>query len=138
MLPINRIGLYRLKSEFDRCWPWLWQSVLYNAYVKDGKPLPTHRKEHVWPRITSGKNLLWAGRECAILTEIVTYPTGLKIQHTWLAGGNKDEIKQMMVGIEEYGRALGCHQQRGSGRLGWLRVFSGYRIIGYRKAKDLR
>lgn len=138
MLPINRIGLYRLKAEFDRCWPWLEKSLLYNAYVKEGVPLPTHRKEHIWPRLTADRMLLWAGQESAILTSIVTYPTGLKIQHTFAAGGKRDGIKRMMVEVEAYGRAHGCHQQRGDGRLGWLRVFSGYRIIGYRKAKDLR
>lgn len=138
MLPLNRVGLYRLKSEFDRCWPWLEASILYNAYEKGGKALPTHRKADIWPRITVGKMLLWAGEASAILTYIVTYPTGLKIQYTFAAGGNRNEIKRMMVDVEDYGHAQGCHQQQGGGRLGWLRVFSGYRIVGYRKAKDLR
>lgn len=45
--------------------------------------------------------------------------------------------KKMMPAIEEWGAKHGAHRQTSAGRLGWLRVFGGYRIIGYRKEKSL-
>lgn len=96
----------------------------------------THTKEQVWQRIVSGKTFFWIGKECAILTEFHITPNGIKNHHTWLAGGELEEIVGMMPAIEEWGRKHGCHRQTGSGRRGWLRAFEGYREIGIRKVKD--
>lgn len=133
--------LEEVEKEFNRCWPWLEASLEYAAFKHNGTVWPTHRKEHVWERIVSGKCHFWPGKECAIITEFYVSPTGLKSHHTWLTGANRGrglrEIKKMMPAIEEWGKKHGAHRQTGSGRYGWLRVFSGYRIVGYRKEKSL-
>ena len=129
--------LQDLAAEFERCWPWLEAALEFGAFKHNGVTIPSHRKEHVWERILSGRSLFWPGECCAIITEIHVSPTGLRSHHNWLAGGDLDEIVAMMPDIEDYGRQQGCHQQTGSGRRGWLRAFEGYREIGIRKAKPL-
>jgi len=133
--PIDPLAPFR--REFERCWPWIEDSLKFVAFKgKNGELLLTHEKKHVWERLVNGKTFLWPGKECVILTEFHVTPTGLKAHHTWLAGGNLQEIKEMMPIIEEWGRKRGCLRQTGSGRRGWLRVFDGYHEIGVRKAKD--
>ncbi len=124
-------------EHFERCWPWIEAALAHNAYEKDGVKWPTHRKEHVWERIVTGKSYFWPGQKSAILTELHTYPTGLKVHTTWLAGGNLKEIKSMMVRVEDWGRSRGCHLQVGHGRKGWLRALTGYVLVGWRKVKYL-
>jgi len=124
-------------KEFERCWPWIESALDRFAYKHDGKVWLTHNKEHVWERITSGKSIFWPGKACAIISEIAISPTGLKTHVTWLAGGDLEEIAELMEKVEEFGRLKGCQRQVGNGRRGWLRVFKGYEEHGVRKAKDL-
>ena len=127
----------RQRAEFERCWPWLRASLEVNAFRHDGKLWFTHNKDHVWERIATGKAIFWPGKECVVITEFYTTPTGLVSHHNWLAGGKLDEIVAMMPAIEDYGRKHGAHRQTGSGRRGWLKAFDGYREIGVRKEKSL-
>lgn len=134
--------LDKLWGEFDRCWPWLEASLEPGAYIHDGKIWPTHNRLQVWERLASGRALLWPGETCAIVTEFLNHPTGLKSHNTWMAGGIEnaclDEIKWMMQNkVEPFGYQNGCHRQVGFGRKGWLRVFTGYVECGTRKQKDL-
>lgn len=126
-----------MRDEFDRCWPWMEEALESVAYRYGNVVWPPYHKEHIWQRIENKRAVFWPGRDCAILTEIVNYPTGLKDHNTWLAGGKLTEIRDMIPGIEEWGRANGCHRQVGSGRRGWVRVFDGYREFASRKDKVL-
>ncbi len=127
----------RRRADFDRLWPYLRAALERVAFKHNGRVWVSHRKEHVWERIASGKAFLWPGKESAIITEFYVTPTGLKSHHTWLAGGKLEEIVAMMPTIEDWGRKNGCHRQTGSGRAGWLKVFDGYHAIGVRKEKSL-
>ncbi len=127
----------KAEAEFERCWPWMEAALAEGAFLHNGKVWPSHNKEHVWERIVKGKCFFWPGKDCVIITEILTSPTGIKSHHTWLAGGKLEEIVTMMPKIEAWGRKHGCHRQTGSGRRGWLRAFEGYREIGTRKEKSL-
>jgi hypothetical protein len=98
---------------------------------------PTHDKLSVWQRIATGKAKLWLGDAAAIVSEIINHPTGVRSQNTWIAGGEIDEIKEMMRTVETWGYAHGCHREIGNGRKGWLRAFEGYTEFGWRKQKDL-
>jgi hypothetical protein len=125
-------------AEFERCWPWLEASLNSGGYVHDGQLYPTHSRLDVWNRIVAGRAFLWPGVQCALLTEILNHPTGLRSQNTWLAGGDDlDEIVALMPMIEQWGRRQGCHREVGNGRRGWLRKFTGYSEMGVRKQKDL-
>lgn len=129
----------QLEQEFERCWPWLEAALAREVVVlKDGTRLVPYHKEHVLQLIVAWKYRLWAFKNCAFLTQVRSLPTGLKLHHTWLVGGNslKDIVAKQPI-IEEFGRKNGCHQQTGHGRRAWLRVFTGYRETGVRKAKDL-
>jgi len=135
MLPA---GMPLRLDDFDRCWPWLEGSLAWSGYpLPDGAVWPTHRKQHVLQRIIEGRAQLWPGDQAVFLTEIIEHPSGLRSQSNWAAGGDLDEIRQMMPSIEAYGRVRGCQRQIGMGRKGWLRVFEGYEELGYRKQKDL-
>lgn len=125
------------EKEFERCWPWLEASLDFAAFKINDKTWPSHRKEHVWDRIIKGRSFFWPRETCALITEIHTSPTGLMNHHTWLAGGNLDEIVASMPLVEAWGKRRGCQQQTGSGRRGWLKKFQGYHEIGVRKAKPL-
>ena len=128
----------RFRKEFERCWPFLRDSLEYAAFKKpDGTLWFSHTKEDVWERLETGKSFFWPGDKCAIVTEFHTSPTGLKSHHTWLAGGDLDEIVKKMQEVEKWGKEHGAHRQTGSGRRGWLKAFKGYREIGVRKEKSL-
>jgi hypothetical protein len=112
-------------------------SLVEGAYVHDGQAYPTHTMAAIWQMVCAGRVKLWPGRDCAILTQILDHPGGLRSQNTWLAGGELREIVGMMPMIEQFARECGCHREVGNGRRGWLRVFDGYSEYGVRKQKDL-
>ena len=126
-------------AEFERCWPWLEASLAKGALrMSDGSLLPTHRKHHIWQRIVERKSLFWSHDDCALISELLTAPSGLKSHLIWLAGGNLDAIVAMVEPhVENFGREHDCHQQTGNGRRGWLRKFHGYEELGVRKRKSL-
>jgi len=135
--PKSADDLVALRAEFERCWPWLEASLEFGAFQHNGKPWPTHYKQHVWDRLINGRSFLWPADDCVFITEFNDSPTGLKSHHTWLAGGDLTAIVTMMPEVEDWGRRQGCHRQTGWGRRGWLRAFDGYEEIGVRKAKSL-
>jgi hypothetical protein len=115
--PLPLRDLQTLRSEFDRCWDWLWASLLEFG--------PTHSKEQVWDRILEGKAYLWSGQRCVILGEIIDHPIGISSFNYWLQGGNLDELLTMHAGIEQWAIANGCHVALGYGRKGWMRKMAG-------------
>lgn len=126
-----------VRDDFERCWPWLRDSLEFAAFKHNGQVWFSHHKEHVWERIDQKKCIFWPASDSAIVTNIYTSPAGLRDHHTWLAGGDLEQIVERMPRIEDFGRQMGAHRQTGSGRLGWLRAFDGYEKIGVRKAKAL-
>jgi hypothetical protein len=106
-----------LRSEFDRCWDWLWASLLEFG--------PTHSKEQVWDRILEGRAYLWPEQRCVILGEIIYHPIGASSFNYWLQGGQLEQLSTMWAGIEAWAVANGCSAALGSGRRGWVRVMSG-------------
>jgi hypothetical protein len=107
-----------MEAEFSRCWPWLKEAVARGG--------DTHRKRHVLARIADGRAQFWPLPNAAIVTEIVTYDTGLKDIRFWLAGGEKDEITAAKPAIEAWGKRQGCSRAIIYGRKGWSRVLPDY------------
>lgn len=103
------------RREFDRCWHWLAAAV--DRYG------PTHRKEHVWAEIESGKAQLWPTAKSAMVTIVESYPTGFREVKGWLAGGDLDEIKSTIPVIEAWAEKAGCDRAVILGRKGWARAF---------------
>jgi hypothetical protein len=127
----------RFIEEFDRCWPWLWASLLEQAFEHNGRKWPSHNRRHVFWRIARRQLFFWPFPNCAFCTEIKVSPTGLKTHVSWLAGGDLAEIVEKTPMIEDWGRALGCHRQVGFGRRGWLRALEGYSECGVYRQKSL-
>lgn len=116
-------------NEFERCWPFLERAL------KRG--LPTHSKEDVWAEIADGTAQLWPLPNAAIVTRIVTYPTGLKIGVGWLAGGDLKEIQQAEPEIAQWLKGQGCSHFVLQARTGWERALNGYRRKSVNLIKDL-
>ncbi len=112
-----------LAAEFDRTWPWLDAAL-------NTSPLRTHDREHVWQMLQSGEAQIWPTRNSVCLTEVKTYPTGVKVLFGWLAGGDLSEVKATTEVLERYARESGCDAAAVQGRRGWLRAFTGYEDAG--------
>jgi hypothetical protein len=78
--------------------------------------------------VFQNKVQLWPGKNCAIITEIVTYVGGEKaIQGLW-AAGDVAEVLELIPGAEAYGRLMGCTSVLIEGRAGWARAL---KVMGY-------
>ena len=85
----------------------------------------THTYEDVFDSILSGRMQLWpAERGCAV-TEIVVYPKK-KVLHVFLAGGEMDQIIDMIDSAVEWSKGQGCTSMTIAGRHGWARVLGKY------------
>jgi hypothetical protein len=81
----------------------------------------THTFDDIVDGIVTGRMQLWpAPRGCAV-TEIVIYPKK-KVLHVFLAGGEMDQLFDMIDGAAKWGRAQGCTSMTLAGRLGWQRA----------------
>ena len=99
----------------------------------------THKIEDIAEGIRRGQFQLWAGRDSAVVTEIIVYPQ-LKDLHYFLAGGDLDELRLMRPLIEQWGKSIGCSRVSLAGRKGWERTFlkdEGYEPKWFILCKDL-
>ena len=117
-------------SDFDRCWPYLEPAIELYGH--------THTKKDIRQLIDTGKAYFFPGKGCAFLCNILTAPTGLKSFNVWLAGGDINEIKNMVPKLEAFAKGMGCHRAIICGRRGWLRYLDGFHDCGSRMSKDLR
>jgi hypothetical protein len=100
-------------TELERCRPWIEAALEYSG--------GTHTFDDVVDGVTSGRMQLWpAPRGCAT-TEIVLYPRK-KVLHVFLAGGDMDQILDMIDSAAAWGRTQDCTALTLAGRLGWQRV----------------
>lgn len=118
-----------MREQFDAHWPKLKKALHHYG--------PTHKKEDVWALIEQGKAQFWPGTRSAIVTEILTWPTGFKELRGWLAAGDIKEIRVMEKFIAGWAAENGCRRALLAGRRGWLRGFDGYREHIVMIAKDL-
>lgn len=101
----------------EQCRPWIDDALEYSG--------GTHTFEDVYDRILDGKLQLWpAERGCAV-TEIVVYPKK-KVLHVFLAGGEMDQIIDMIDSAVAWSKTQGCSSMTISGRNGWKRVLEKY------------
>ena len=104
-----------LFDELHRCRGWIEDALQYSG--------GTHVFEDVARSVLSGQMQLWpAQRGCAV-TEIVVYPRK-KVLHVFLAGGEMDQLIEMIDSAASWGRAQGCSGMTMAGRHGWAKVLS--------------
>jgi len=97
-------------EQFERCKAWL------EAGLEHG-PLTI---VDVLKSIQNGA-MFWPGKNAAMVTEIGPFGEGRAIS-VLTAGGDMEELKQMAMGVEAYGRMNGCTYALVEGRKGWERV----------------
>lgn len=81
----------------------------------------TQDENTVFVQLLAKTYKLWLFQRSAIVTEFQCFPTGLKLMHWFLVGGDKDEIKSMESPMIEFARANGCGGVSNAGREGWKR-----------------
>ena len=81
----------------------------------------THTFEDVARMICEGKLQIWPGPKGCAVTEVIEYPRK-KVLHCFLAGGELDQILDMIDSAIEWGKTQGCESLTLSGRMGWGRV----------------
>lgn len=101
----------------DHCREWIEDALQYSG--------GTHTFEDVAERILDGRLQLWpADRGCAV-TELVCFPQK-KTLHVFLAGGEMDQIIDMIDSAVAWGKQQGCTGMTIAGRRGWERVLAKY------------
>ena len=99
----------------QRCRKWIEDALEYSG--------GTHTFDDVAQGILDGKLQLWpAERGCAV-TEIVIYPR-IKVLHVFLAGGEMDQIIDMIDSAVEWSKTQGCTSMTISGRHGWQKALA--------------
>lgn len=101
--------------DFERVAPYLQEALGYTGN--------THTLDDVRRGIADGLLQLWPAPTSAIVTELITYPTGVKVVNFFLAGGNMAEVKSLYHIVLQWARAEGCTRASFTGRRGWERTF---------------
>lgn len=83
----------------------------------------THLYEDVEKAILEGRMQIWPGKKSAAVTEIIQYARK-KVLHIFLAGGDMEELIDMIASAEAWGRTQGCTALTMSGRKGWERALA--------------
>lgn len=83
----------------------------------------THTFQDVIDGVQSGRMQLWPADRGVAITEIIVYPRK-RVLHVFLAGGEMDQLTDMIDAAADWGRSQGCTSLTMSGRLGWQRVLS--------------
>ena len=65
---------------------------------------------------------LWLAPEGAMVTQIKTYPTGMKVVILLLVGGTMSKWLHFLPEIEAWAHSLGCSVAEIEGRKGWARI----------------
>jgi hypothetical protein len=118
-----------LETQFERVWPFLKPAV--------DRTEGAQNQYTVRAAIMEKKAQLWPLQNSAIVTEIITHPTGLVSMVFWLAGGDLDELLGAVPGIEAWAKKMGCKRIEINGRRGWLRALDGFAATSTILAKDL-
>jgi hypothetical protein len=97
---------------------------------------PTHSLDDVRREVEAGECQFWPGERCAALTKLIHTPNTVSL-HIWLAGGDLEELKRMLVAVEAHAKAWGCDRVLIYGRPGWGRVLDGYSPLWTAICKEL-
>lgn len=91
----------------------------------------------MWHAIESSAAQFWPLPNAAIVTTVDTHPTGFKVLHGWLSGGDLNEIVQFEPLIVKWAKEIGCNRVTLAGRKGWRRAMPGYTEMATILGKDI-
>jgi hypothetical protein len=103
------------EMDFERVSGYLQEALGYTGN--------THTLDNVRQGIADGVLQLWPAVTSALVTELILYPTGLKVVNFFLAGGNLDEVRSLYPIALGWARSQGCTRATFTGRRGWERTF---------------
>lgn len=114
-------------AQFERCKAWLEAGLEYGPISM----------VDVLKAIQNGA-MFWPGKACAMVTEMSDYGDGRAIS-VLVAGGDMQELRQMALGVEAFGRLNGCGWATIEGRKGWEKVMKsdGYEFASVTLRKAL-
>ena len=70
---------------------------------------------------------LWLAPEGAMVTQIVTYPTGMKAMSLLLVGGTMSKWLHLLPQVETWAKTEGCEiSELPRGRKGWVKMLKDY------------
>lgn len=98
--------------HWDACKAWLLAALA-------AEPVPSYSLDQVRLSLDRGNAQLWPTRKAAVVTEVITYPTGAKSLSYWLAGGSLEDVLRTHAAVEAFARQQGCHYIEIKGRRGW-------------------
>jgi hypothetical protein len=78
--------------------------------------------------VLQGRLQFWPGKDCALITEVHTYPGGERVVQAKWAAGDLAELAALSPGVEAFGRAHGCTTALIEGRSGWVKQL---KALGY-------
>jgi len=100
----------------------------------------THSLEDVRQALQEGKLQLWVGERSIAVTERLHYPRK-DVVNIFLAGGDLEEMRACLPGIEAYARGVGASAMMMSWRekrkSGWAKLAPGYEACWTGFWKDL-
>jgi hypothetical protein len=88
------------RDDFDRCWPFLAPAAELQG---------TYGRNDVWALIAAGRVKFWPMEASAAITNVITYPTGLRRANAWLAGGDLLELREWQDPMIDWARSRDCH-----------------------------
>ena len=127
----SRPGPPLSEGNSQAAFEWAWK-FLAPAIERSGE----HTKASVQAALARGLRQLWVSDTSATITEMIVYPSGLKVMNIWLGGGDLAEILSWFPMMEAWGRTNGASQARINGRRGWARK-TGYQELRIVMSKDL-
>ena len=104
-------------TELQRCRPWIEAAL---ARSEGGYAFDDVVKE-----LESGLMQFWPAQKGCAVTQILAMPQR-KILHVFLAGGDLEQLIDMIESVSDWGRAQGCSAMTMSGRKGWSRRLPGW------------
>lgn len=102
-----------LKSEFDRCWPWLEEAMAHGGNL--------HSRDSLWSMLIYARAHLWPESDAAAVTCFQTFPRAV-VCELWLAGGNLQTILANEPRVADWARRSGATHLQIDGRPGWARA----------------
>jgi hypothetical protein len=117
-------------DPWTRCGPWI-----EAALARSGG---TWTLDDAKAAVARGEMALWAAERCAFLTHVAQTPR-MAVFDVVAAGGALDAILELVPGLIEAARRMGCGRITAAGRGGWLRALenTGFTDAWVVVAKDL-
>lgn len=100
-------------------WPAHLQAALDGALER----AEGHSQATIEAALDRGDMQMWAAPTSFCLTELRVTPTGMKLGHLFLAGGDLEELRLLYPIIEGWAKSQGCVKMTMLGRTGWERTF---------------